>query len=154
MTDAVRLPNRDVVETATQIADTGEIEKYLFNDIGGTELINIVRNDSVAGISVNYTIISDLTSQANTFDPTFLLINKSRYQSKFDRFGIDLSTRIPEENYYSQNTLIPGDNVGTNVYFSGTDLIIELDNMSDDEVVVLEVETTGKMYSVREYDYR
>jgi len=154
MTDAVRLPNRDVVETATQIADTGEIEKYLFNDIGGTELINIVRNDSVAGISVNYTIISDLTSQANTFDPTFLLINKSRYQSEFDRFGIDLSTRIPEENYYSQNTLIPEDNVGTNVYFSGTDLIIELDNMSDDEVVVLEVETTGKMYSVREYDYR
>lgn len=154
MTEAIRLPNRDVVTIATQLADTGEIEKYLFNDIGGTELINIVRNDSVTGIKSNYTIISDIMQQDNLFDPGFLLLNKSRYQSEFDQFSIRLSTRIPEDNFFDSNTVTPSDNVGTNVYFAGTDLVIELDNMRTDEIVEVEVLTAGRIDSVRENDYR
>lgn len=154
MSEPIRLPGRDVVETATTIADPGEIEKYLFNDIGGTELINIVRNDSVTGIRVNYTVITDIIEQANVFDPTFLLLNKGRYQSEFDKFGINLASRIPETNYFSSNDEAPVMNVGTNVYFTGTDLIMEFVGMEQDDVVQIEVETAGRIDSVRENDYR
>lgn len=154
MSDAIRLPGRDVVTTATEIADTGEIEKYLFNDIGGTELINLVRNDTVTGITVNYTVISDLIQQSVLFDPTFLLLNKSKYESELDRFGIALSTRIPEENYFDENTVKPLINVGTNVYFEGNNLVIELDNMDENDLVEFEIQTSGTIYSVRKNDNR
>jgi hypothetical protein len=151
---AIRLPNRDVVANITQVADTGEIEKYLFNDIGGTELINLVRNDSVSGMTFNYSVISDLMVQDRLFDPSFLLINKSRYQSEFDRYAIRLANRIPETDFYDSNTVVPDTNVGTNVYFQNTDLVIEFDNMKDDELVQVEVLTAGRIYNMRENDYQ
>lgn len=153
MADAIRLPNRDVISNISSIADPAEIEKYLFNDIGGTELINLVRNDSVSGIKVNYTIISDLMTNDQLFDPSFLLINKTRYQSEFDRYGIRLSSKIPEDNYYDENAIVPDDNLFTNSYFDGTNLVIEFDNITDVEFVQIEVLTTGKIYTVRENDY-
>lgn len=152
--NAIRLPNRDVVSNITELADAGEIEKYLFNDIGGTELINLVRNDSVSGMTFNYSVISDLMVQDRLFDPGFLLLNKGRYQSEFDRYAIQLSTRIPETDFYEYNTVAPDTNVGTNVYFAGNDLVIELDNMSDNEFVQIEVLTAGRIYNVRENDYK
>lgn len=153
----IRLPTRDVFSNVQELPDSAEMEKYLFNDIGGTELINLVRNDSVSGITFNYSIISDLASNDMLFDPAFLLINKSKYQSEFDRFGIKLSTRIPEENYFESNTTPPSVNVGTNAYYdeSTQSLIIEFENTGPEEFVEIEVEVpgSGKIYSMRENDY-
>lgn len=154
MAEAIRLPNRDVVTNVTTLADPGLIEKYLFNDIGGTELINLVRNDSISGIKANYTIISDLEQNDKLFDPSFLLLNKTKYQSEFDKFPIKLSTRIPEDDYYDSNVVVPDINVGTNAYFDGTNLVIVLENMKDTEFVEVEILTDGKMYIVRENDYQ
>lgn len=151
----LRLPNRDVVQIVRELPPDAEMEKYLFNDIGGTELINIVRNDSVSGINVNYSVISDLASNDLMFDAAFLLINKSKYQSEFDQYGIRLSTRIPEENYYDLNTYPPNMNVATNAYYDETtgSLVIEFDNMGDQEFIEIEVQTSGNIYTVRENDY-
>lgn len=150
-----RLPNRDVVAIAKELPPAAEMEKYLFNDIGGTELINLVRNDSVSGITVNYSVISDLEQNDLLFDPAFLLINKGRYQSEFDKYGIRLSTRIPDENYFFDNDNPPPINVGTNVYYDEdtTNLVIEFENMSDAEFVEIEVQTSGNIYTMRENDY-
>lgn len=150
----LRLPNRDVVSIVRELPPAAEMEKYLFNDIGGTELINIVRNDSVSGISVNYSVISDLESNDKLFDPAALLINRGRYQSEFDRYGIRLSTRIPQTNYFDQNDNIPTDNIGTNVYYNedSASLIIEFENMNDTEFIEIEVQTSANIYTMREND--
>lgn len=157
MISPIRLPNRDVVQIASELTDTGVIEQYLFNDIGGTELINLVRNDSVTGIKTNYTIISNLVEQDSAFDPTFLLLNKTRYQSEFDRYAIKLSSKIPEENFYEENDVKPPTNIGTNTYYDvdTESLVIELDGVNTDtEFVQIEVLTAGRIYSMRENDYK
>lgn len=151
----LRLPNRDVVQIVRELPPDAEMEKYLFNDIGGTELINIVRNDSVSGINVNYSVISDLASKDTLFDPSFLLINKGVYQSEFDQYGIRLSTRIPQDNLFSNNTNPPALNVATNAYYDeeSASLVIEFENMGDQEFIEIEVQTSGNIYIVRENDY-
>lgn len=156
MAGPIRMPNRDVIDIVRDTLDAAQIEQFLFNDIGGTELINIVRNDSVSGIRENYSIISDLESQDFLFDPSFLLLNKTKYQSEFDRFSIRLANNIPDEDYYEENTVVPDTNVGTNVYFDEDDdnLYIEFDNVRDTEFVEIQVITDGKIYEVRENDYK
>lgn len=151
----LRLPNRDVVSIVKELPPEAEMEKYLFNDIGGTELINLVRNDSVSGITVNYSVISDLEQNDLLFDPAILLINKGRYQSEFDKYGIKLSTRIPDNNFYSENDYPPPTNVATNVYYDEdtANLVIEFENMVDTEFIEIEVQTSGNIYTMRENDY-
>lgn len=154
MADPVRLPNRDVVQIVSQLTDAGLIEKYLFNDIGGTELINIVRNDSVTGVRKNYTLIADLQTTEISNCPCELLLNKAKVDSDFDQYSILLASRIPSENYYYNNQEFPEYNLGTNSYYDNGSLVIEFDNMNDDtEFVQIQVLTDGRIYTVREHDY-
>lgn len=156
MANPIRLPNRDVVSIIRDAIDPAQIEKFLFNDIGGTELINIIRNDSVSGVKENYSIISDVQQNDLLFDPSFLLLNKTKYQSEFDRYSVKLSTRIPEDDFYDSNTVVPDTNLGTNAYFDEetNNLVIEFDNMRDTEFIEIQIVSDGKIYEVRENDYK
>lgn len=156
MVEYIRIPNRDVVTFESEIADQGEIEQYLLNDIGGMELINLVRNDSVFGVKENYTVISDLLESQVSFDPSFLLSSRMRGQSDFDRYGIKLSTRIPDDNFYEENDVKAEYNIGTNSYYDADtkQLIIELENMKQNEFIEIEFLTAGIIYNVRENDYQ
>lgn len=154
MTDPVRLPNRDVVQIVSKLIDAGLVEKYLFNDIGGIELINIINNDSVTGIKNNYTLIADLQNIEIEIDPCQFLLNKSRVTSDFDQYSIFLSSRIPSNNYYYNNQNFPEYSLGTNSYYNDGSLVIEFDNMnSGTEFIQIQILTDGRIYTVREYDY-
>ena len=142
MTDAVKLPSRDIVNIQSQVGNVAEIEQFLFQDIGGTSLINVA-----------YSIISNLTKIAIDFDPSLILINKAAYQSIFHQYSIKLINKIPQEKFYSSNELVPPDNLATNVYFDGEDLVIEFENVKQTEFVEIQIETDGKINSVRENDY-
>lgn len=150
---AIKLPSRDIVNIEPQLPTISEYEKYLFQDIGGTELINLVRHDTVQGIDVRYTVISDLTKVNIDFDPSLLLINQAKYQSIFNQYGINLTSKIPDENFYEENDQKPESNLLTNSYFDGESLIIEFEGVSATEVVEIEVETDGRIDRVRENDY-
>lgn len=150
---AIRLPSRDNVAIVETLPDAATMEKFLFNDIGGTELINLVRNDSVAGINVNYTVLSDLATANMEMDPTEILIGRGRYDTSFDGYTIRLSTRIPETNYFDENPVTPDTNVGTSAYFDGDELIIEFDNMNQNEFIQVQIMTDVTIYTMRENDY-
>ena len=153
MTDAIKLPSRDIVDIAPQVGNLAEIEQFLFQDIGGTSLINLVRHDTISGIDVVYSIISNLSKLNIDFDPSFILVNKAVYQSIFNQYSIQLMSRVPQETFYSLNEQRPPDNLGTNVYFDGEDLVIEFENVRQTEFIEIEIETDGKINSVRENDY-
>ena len=153
MTDAIKLPSRDIVDIAPQVGNVAEIEQFLFQDIGGTSLINLVRHDTISGIDVVYSIISNLSKLNIDFDPSLILVNKAVYQSIFNQYSIQLMNRIPQETFYSLNEQRPPDNLATNVYFDGEDLIIEFENVKQTEFVEIQIETDGKINSVRENDY-
>ena len=153
MTDAIKLPSRDIVDIAPQVGNVAEIEQFLFQDIGGTSLINLVRHDTISGIDVVYSIISNLSKLNIDFDPSLILVNKAVYQSIFNQYSIQLMSRVPQETFYSLNEQRPPDNLGTNVYFDGEDLVIEFENVRQTEFIEIEIETDGKINSVRENDY-
>lgn len=153
MTNAIKLPSRDIVNIESQVGDVAEIEQFLFQDIGGTSLINLVRQDTVSGINIAYSIISNLTKIGIDFDPSLILINKAAYQSIFHQYSIQLVNKIPQEKFYSLNEERPPDNLATNVYFDGENLVIEFENIKQTEFVELQIETDGKINTVRENDY-
>ncbi len=153
MTEAIKLPSRDIVNIAPQVGNIAEIEQFLFQDIGGTSLINLVRHDTISGIDVVYSIISNLSKLNIDFDPSLILVNKAVYQSIFNQYSIQLMSRVPQETFYSLNEQRPPDNLGTNVYFDGEDLVIEFENVRQTEFIEIEIETDGKINSVRENDY-
>jgi len=150
---AIKLPTRDIVNIEPQVSGLAEIEKYIFQDIAGTQLINLVRHDTISGVDVVYSVISDLTKVNIDFDPSLLLINKAQYQSIFNQYSIKLVNKIPEETYYDENQELPENNLLTNAYYDGENLILEFNNVKTTELVQVEVETDGKISRVRENDY-
>ena len=151
---AVKMPNRDVVNIEPQLPGADQIEKFLFNDIGGTDLINLVRQDTIGTPNFSYSIISDLPSTLQRFDPTFLLTNRAIYDSIFNQFSIKLAQKIPETRYEELNELVPAYSMATNAYFDGDNLVIEFENIKSTEFIQIEIEIDGRIHSVRENDYQ
>jgi len=150
---AIKLPSRDIVNIEPALPTLAEYEKFLFQDIGGTELISLVRHDTISGINVVYSVISDLTKVNIDFDPSLLLINQAKYQSIFNQYAINLTSKIPEAIFYEENQQDPPNNLLTNSYFDGENLIIEFEGVRYTEVIEVEVETDGRIDRVRENDY-
>jgi hypothetical protein len=93
---AIKIPTRDIINIEPQAPNIAEIEKYIFKDVAGTQLINLVRHDTISGMNVVYSVITDLTKVNIDFDPSLLLINKAQYQSIFNQFSIKLTAKVPE----------------------------------------------------------
>ena len=161
---AVKMPNREVINFQTAPVLPEYVQELLFEDIGGTELINMVRHDTVSGRNVAYNIISNLTTINLKFDPSLNLSGVGTYDPIFGKFKIKFENKIPQEKYFeltqdivpipqSPETSADIDNLGPNFYInSDGDLVIELANILEDEVIELEVRTDGTIYNVREYD--
>lgn len=161
---AVKMPNRDVVNFQTPAVLPEYVQELLFEDIGGTELITMVRHDTVSGINVAYNIISNLTTINLKFDPSLTLSGVGTYDPIFGKYKIKFENKVPDTQYFeltediipipeAPETSAEISNLGPNLYInSDGDLVIELANILEDEVLELEVRTDGTIYNVREYD--
>ena len=144
MTDS-KTPGRDVVLFSENDISIEGITNLLFEQVGGIELISMVRRDTVEGQNPYYTVISNLSSIKKEFDPTQIISRQKPNQSFFDIFSIDLNSKIPGELYLQRNNLESFFYIDTN-----GDLIIELDNMESDEIIELEIAQGGTISLVRE----
>jgi len=141
----VRVPERDVVELLNQTVDAATIQNLLFENIGANELTKFVRHDTVEGINPYYNIISNLSDIKRKFDPASLVSLQKNDSSLFDIYAIKLDDKIPTDNYLEQN------NLSNYVYFdSKGNLVIEVVNMSDSELVEVEIDRNGTIYEVEE----
>ena len=143
-----KTPSRDVVNFVQQRFSIEGITNLLFEEIGGIELISMVRRDTVEGQNPYYTVISNLSNIKKEFDPTQIISRQKPNQSFFDIFAIDINTKIPNNLYLEKNNL-------SNFFYVDTngDFIIELDNMIADEVVELEIAQGGTIKLVRESEW-
>ena len=141
----VRVPERDVVELADQSVDSATIQNLLFENIGANELTKFVRHDTVEGINPYYDIISNLSDIKRKFDPSSLVSLQKSDSSLFDIYPIKLQDKIPTDDYLSDNNILDY------VYFNENgDLVIEVVNMSDSEIVEVEIDRNGTIYEVGE----
>lgn len=138
-------PSRDVVLFSENDVSIEGIQNLLFEQVGGIELISMVRRDTVEGQNPYYSIISNLSSIKREFDPTQIISRQRPNQSFFDIFSIDLNQKIPDDVYLDQNNL-------ENFFYIDTngDFVIELDNLSEDEIIELEIAQGGTIRLVRD----
>jgi len=117
------------------------MQDLIFEDIGGQELINIVRNDTVNGQTLSYKPIKNLTTIQQQYNPNNIVSLQDTSDKYFLNFPIKLESKLLEEEGGSGPD-------GAYVYIEeGTgDLIIELVNLEPDEQLEVQISVSGTIY--------
>jgi hypothetical protein len=113
----------------------------IFENIGGQELINIARNDTVNGQSVSYQIIKNLSDISQQYNSNNIIGLQSTSDKYFNSFSIKLDGKIP--------TSPTGPN-GSNVYLDAVgDLVVEAANLESDEQIEIQIVLNGTIYEAQ-----
>jgi hypothetical protein len=143
---AINFIKQNSVKTApidTVLFDDGSVAieamtDIIFENIGGHELINIARNDTINGQNVSYNVIKNLTSIQQEYNPLNILSLQGSSDKIFNNFAINIDEKIPQ---------VGNGPAGTNVYFNASgDLVIELVNLNSDEQVEVQISLSGTIY--------
>jgi hypothetical protein len=103
-----------------------------YEDISGMELINISRSDIIDGQNVIYSPVKQLTRLRERYNPNNIIALPELSSSFFSRFQIDLLLRGISKPYF--------DGEGN--------LIIEIENIFENEVVDVEIDTSGTINTI------
>lgn len=111
----------------------------IFENIGGQELINIARNDTVNGQTVLYQPIKNLTAIQQQYNPNNILSLNATSDKYFQNFSIKFDEKVPAEGTG------PG---GAHVYIDPAtgELVVESINLAEDEQVEVEITIGGTIY--------
>lgn len=117
----------DIVLAPTTDTSGDYIVERFFEQLGGTELINLSRHDLIDGISVEYNPIANLSELRKRFNPNNIIAIDYLSISEFARTSIDLLSRGPQEPYFDD---------------SGN-LVIEIDIIRSEENIEAEISESG-----------
>jgi hypothetical protein len=111
----------------------------VFEDIGGQEIINIARNDTVFTENLIYQPIKNSVLLSQQYNPNSLLSLQGVAGDYFKNFPISFSSKIPEVG--------TGDN-GEIIYFdSEGNLVINVINLESDEQVEISILSAGEVFN-------
>jgi alpha-L-arabinofuranosidase len=111
----------------------------IFENIGGQELINIARNDTVNGQTILYQPIKNLTAVQQQYNPNNIVSLQATSDKYFQNFSIKFDEKVP-----TQGTG-PG---GAHVYIDPEtgELVVEAINLEQDEQIEVEITISGTIY--------
>lgn len=139
---AVKVATPDLILFNESSVPVDALADLIFEDIGGQEIISIVRNDIVNGQDVSYSLIGNLNGLERRYNSKNIFSLPETIEKYFSNFAIRFSTHVPE------NGTGPG---GQRVYLveedsaiaSVGDLIIDVVNMETNERVDIEILRSG-----------
>lgn len=123
----VKQADPDIVLFDTEAISPELLLQLEYEVVSGTELINISRSDIIDGREVIYSPIKNLSSLRRKFNPNNIIAMPSTSSSLFSKYPIDLINRGPYEPYFNDDG----------------DLVIEIDDIREDEVIEVEVDSSG-----------
>ena len=141
--------NANLIKTATpdivlfddDSVPTEQMADLIFENIGGQELINIARNDTINGQNISYQPIKNIRSIQQSYNPNNILGLQKTSDKYFSGFSIRLDQKYP----YVGNGLN-----GANVYIDDFGaLIIEAIGLNDDEQLEVQLSTDGTIYTIQ-----
>jgi hypothetical protein len=111
----------------------------IFENIGGQELINIARNDTVNGQTILYQPIKNLTAVQQQYNPNNIVSLQATSNKYFQNFSIKFDEKVP-----AQGTG-PG---GSHIYINPQtgELVVEAVNLQQDEQIEVEITISGTIY--------
>ena len=131
--DIVLFNDKEIEDNAEAMVD------LLFENIGGHELLQIARYDTVNGQEVLYQPIKNLSSIQQQYNPNNIVSLQSTSDKYFANFPIKLENKIPNPGTGPNNSY---------VYLDSTNgsLVIEAVNLEIDEQIEVEVTVSGTIY--------
>jgi hypothetical protein len=114
----------------------------VFENIGGQELINIARNDTVNGQSISYQLIKNLSDIEQQYNSNNILSLQSTSDKYFNNFPIKLENKVPK---------FPTGTNGSNVYsdIKTGDIVVEAVNLESDEQIEIQIIIDGTIYEAQ-----
>lgn len=135
----VKASELDAILFTDDTANATVMETLVFEDIGGHELLNIARRDTINGQKVVYQPIKNLTEIEQQYNPNNVINVEGTADRYFANFPIKLESKIPE---------VAGGPDNKNVYFNTLtgDLVVDSINLEPDEHIEIQIAASGTIY--------
>lgn len=133
----VKAATPDLIQITEEGMSAEIIADLLFEDIGGTEILNVARHDLINGIDIKYQQISNLVKVESNFGGNSLINIQNPIEQIFNKFALKRYQYIPE---------VTDDPSGldNHVYLDASgSLNIELINLAENMQVEIEFKTVS-----------
>lgn len=135
----IKIADPDIILFDNDLVPIEVMSDLIFEDIGGTEILNIARTDLVNGQSVIYAPIKNLAQIYLKYNPQNILSVQETTGEIFENFPIKLKRHVPAVGN--------GPN-GNNVYINplNGNIVVDVINIDRNEQVEIQVANTGNTF--------
>ena len=144
---AIKIARPDIMLVNNDSLPIELMSDLIFEDIGGQEIINIIRNDMVNGQNVIYRPIRNLSDINSQYNSNNIINLENTLDSYFKNFPIKLESHIPLEGTgpAPEYPIVYLDEANGN-------LIINVINMANDEQVEVQIVARGSLLNDTIYE--
>lgn len=136
MPNDVKIATPDIILFNDDVVPVEIMTDLIFENIGGQELINIIRSDLVNGQNVLYQPIKNLSNIYFQYNPQNILALQDIDSNYFKKFPINFNNKIPECGTGPDCSIVYIDS-------ETGDLIINVINLARDEQVEVSIVSEG-----------
>lgn len=143
-TDSSVLPSEPQFFLGIDPSSTVEdMENAIWQNIGGHEIISLVRRDLVDGINVNYSLVNNLKKLQEEYNPQTIFSIDNVSTNFFNRFGLKLEDYIPSVRSLQQISdeitvpVVAADGIGGAIIYVSNlaeDQEVEVQSISSEEL--------------------
>jgi hypothetical protein len=137
----VKTATPDIILFDDQSVSTESMADLIFENIGGQELVNIARNDTINGQDISYQPIKNIKSLQQAYNPNNILGIQKTSDKYFAGFSISFDQKFPNEGSGLNGQNIYVDELGN--------LVIEAIGLNNDEQIEVQLSTSGTIYTVQ-----
>jgi hypothetical protein len=138
---AVKTATPDIVILDNEQQPIEYITDLIFEDIGGHELLNIARNDTINGQNILYSPIKNASTIQQQFNSKNIISLENTSDKYFAGFSIKLDKRVP---------YVGNGPSGEHVYIdTNGDLVIDAINLESNELIQIEIVQSGTIYNTQ-----
>ena len=127
----VKTPDAGAVNYNEQNVPLEMITSILFEEVGGAELINIARHDTIDGIDVDYSLVGNISEINAMFNSNNIISGFEARDTYLNQFPIDVWQRL--------------DSISMN---EEGDLVVNLNSVESGEEIEVQILTDGIIYTV------
>jgi hypothetical protein len=138
ITNPIKTATPDIVLFDDSIVPVEVMADLIFEDIGGQELINISRTDTINGQKILYQPIKNINSINQEYNPNNILGLQKTSDRHFAGYAIKFEERVPTVTNSPDNNPAYADASGN--------IVIDSINLNSDEQVEIQITVSGTIY--------
>jgi hypothetical protein len=138
VTVPIKTATPDIVLFDDSIVPIEVMTDLIFEDIGGQELINISRTDTINGQKILYQPIKNINTINQEYNPNNILGLQKTSDKYFSGYAIKFEERVPKVSNSLDGNPVYVDSAGN--------VVIDSINLNTDEQVEIQVTVSGTIY--------